>query len=340
MKKYILSFLLFTFLVNCDSGGSGSETETETVVPEENPVTESNTAPTFADQTFFVTENPEIGTPIGVIMATDPDGDPLQFLSPEVDGLSLNSVTGEFSVTANSSVADFETNVEFEFEVTVSDGQANRTATITLVIEDTEDGPLTNFEKFILDSFVVQVLFGDTGFPLYKRTEKAEIFLSGSVTPILQNLTESSINEYNAFFSDGFEIGVVSDSLAANVQLYSSSVEDLADKWSDFYELALDNPGLGGIAGGDRIWIADYAHNSPTIKHEMGHMIGLAHSPFHQCSSGGDNSIMCGGVGLAGRDFTELDRKLISFYYHPDMPNELPGDQVEDRLTEIILANR
>lgn len=117
-------------------------------------------------------------------------------------------------------------------------------------------------------------------------------------------------------------------------------MEDLADKWPDFYELALDNPGLGGIAGGDQIWIADYAHNAPTLKHEMGHMIGLAHSPQSQCAFGSDNSIMCGGVGLAGRDFTEVDRKLISYYYHPDMPNELDGNLVEERLTEIILANR
>ncbi|WP_299531908.1 hypothetical protein [Ulvibacterium sp.] len=339
MKRFLLC-IVGLILINCNSGDSSPTSDSINESPVENPVAEPNTAPSFADQTFLVLENTESGSVIGTLVASDPDGDDLQFLNPDIVGLEIDSATGELSFSPFSPIADYETYVEFEFDVTVNDGQTNRTARITLVIEDIDDGPLTNLEKAIVDSFLFQILFDDIEFPLFKRTEKAEIYLSGSVTPILENITQASVNEYNALFSDGFEIGIVADSLAANVQLYSSSVDDLADKWSDFHELALENPGLGGIAGGDRIWIADYAHNSPTLKHEMGHMIGLAHSPQSQCAFSGDNSIMCGGVGLAGRDFTELDRKLISYYYHPDMPNELPGNLVEERLTEIILSNR
>ena len=335
MHRISIVILLSLILMGCSGEG-----ETPSVKKNEETGEETNTKPIISDQDFDVDENSIGGTSIGTIVVSDADGDTVQFVTRSVNGFSINGTTGELKVSPQNDNLDFEGNGEITIDVTITDGKIQSTGTITLNIIDVEDGPLTNFEKEVVESFIFQVPFDETEFPLFKRTENVKLFLSGKVTNNLKDVTQLTINEYNELFLDGFEMGIIEDSLSANVQLYSSTVEELGAKWPEFHELALQNPGLGGIAGGTKIWIADYAHNIRTVKHEMGHIIGLGHSPSSQCNSNDDNSIMCGGVGKAGLDFSDVDRKLINYYYHPNMPDELPGNEVEARLTEIILSER
>ncbi|WP_276389352.1 Ig-like domain-containing protein [Eudoraea chungangensis] len=336
----ILLFSFFSiFLFNSCSSSENEVLDNAVIDEADDPIQETNNSPVVMDQSFSVLENNDFQTIIGKIAASDPDGDPLEFLT--ADEVEINKDTGEFSLAENGPyLLDYETNDSFLFDIIVSDGKTSVTARITVQIEDVDDGPLRDTEKRIVRSFMFQVQYDQTDYPLYKRTEKAQMYLSGFVTNQLRSVVSLSIQEYNSMFSDGFEISVIDDSLTANVTLHSGTIEELEFLWPDYYELALRFPGLGGIAGGDRVWIADYAHNSRTIKHELGHMIGLGHSPVEECGFGAENSIMCGGVGGAGNRFNEIDVGVIQYYYHPDMPLGLPGTEVVNRLSEIIISER
>lgn len=333
-----LSFLVLGPFTAC----SGDGQETPPVVKEE-PKAEENSPPIINGQSFEVEENAISGTLIGTVAASDVENNPLTFSMSPIEGLVLDAKEGTLSIVKGADFLDYETNTEFEFEVRVSDGKATSKTKIVLIITDVEDGPLTNFEKRVIAGFKFEILGNSTDFPLFKWSTTAKIYYSGAVTPGLKAVTSGSIKAYNELFTDGFKIEIVSDSLSANVQLHSSSIADLKKLWPDFGVIAEENPGLGGIAElvGGRIWIADYAQNIRTMKHEMGHMIGLAHSPGDQCGGRPEqNSIMCGGVGAAGEDLTEIDRKIIQYYYHPEIINNQEGAAVLDKLAELILADR
>ncbi len=341
MKKYlifILPCIIFVLFIGCSDDSS----EPVEVIKEEQKA-EENAPPTIIGQSFEVEENTISGTLIGTIEAQDAENNPLVFSMSPIEGLVLDSKKGTLTTAKGADFLDYETNSEFKFEVSVSDGKATAKSTITLILINVEDGPLTNFEKGIVDGFKTQILANSTEFPLFKRTATAKIYYSGEVTPALKSVTSGSITAFNELFTDGFKIEITNDSLSANVQLYSSSISNLKVKWPDFGGVADENPGLGGIAsiGGGRIWIADYAQNIYTMKHEMGHMIGLLHAPAQQCDGEPEqNSIMCGGVGAAGVDFTDIDRRIIQYYYHPDLSNNQDAQEVLDKLAELILSDR
>jgi len=336
--RILIINLLVIMLISCEK----DKEETNETIPEVSKP-EENTPPKINSQSFEVEEDASQGTYIGEILAQDDESDPLTFSIPNIEGLILDSNSGELTTAKNADFLDYETNEEFEFEVTVSDGKSSSKTQITLLIIDTDDGPLTNFEKNIVAGFKFQIFSNLTDFPLNKRTNTAKIYYSGLVTSSLRSTASNSIKDFNEMFTDGFKIEVVADSLSANVQLFSSTIEDLNNKWPDFGEVAKENPGLGGIAeiGGGRIWIADYAQNNATMKHEMGHMIGLLHARADHCDGEPElNSIMCGGVNAAGEDFTELDRRIIQYYYHPEIINSSGSNETLEKLSELILADR
>lgn len=336
--RIILPCFVFGLFNSCSS-----ESSAPVEVVREEPKAEENLPPSISGQSFEIEENSVSGTMVGTIAAQDPENNPLTFSMSKIEGLVLDTNAGTLTIAKGADFLDYETNEEFEFEVSVSDGKSSVKTKIVLIITDVDDGPLTNFEKRIIDGFKFEILGNSTDFPLYKWSSTAKIYYSGDVTPGLKAVTSNSIKAYNELFTDGFKIEIVNDSLDANVQLHSSSIADLKELWPDFGAIADDNPGLGGIAEivGGRIWIADYAQNIRTMKHEMGHMVGLSHSPAGQCGGTAEqNSIMCGGVGAAGEDLTEIDRRIIQYYYHPEIVIDQDAEDVLQKLAELILLDR
>lgn len=110
-------------------------------------INNENDPPTIGPQTFKIKEkqsNGKIwpdGTSVGKITtASDPDGDLLTFsiLTPTDAPFKFSS---DELVIKDGSALDHETTPSYSLKVQVSDGQFTATATITVIVEDVNEGP-------------------------------------------------------------------------------------------------------------------------------------------------------------------------------------------------------
>ncbi|MFY0605218.1 MAG: cadherin domain-containing protein [Cyclobacteriaceae bacterium] len=105
-------------------------------------VTDINEAPMISDQNFSIAENSMTGTTIGVLSATDPEGDALTFSilsGNELGGFSLSN-DGTFAL-ADSSVIDFETNPVFNIIAEVKDNSLATTFNLEVSLTDVNEAP-------------------------------------------------------------------------------------------------------------------------------------------------------------------------------------------------------
>ena len=104
-----------------------------------------NQAPVISPQSFTVAENASDGTVVGTVVAADPDGG--QPLSYSITGgntggaFSIESSTGVLRV-ADPVALNYEATLTFLLTVQVSDGALARSATITVNLNDVNEGPL------------------------------------------------------------------------------------------------------------------------------------------------------------------------------------------------------
>ncbi len=109
-----------------------------------------NNPPIFEDQVFSLGENSPIGTPLGTVIASDPDGDALTYSivsGNELGAFEINTSTGATSV-ADSSLLDFENNPIFSLGVEVSDGEFASTGNVTITVTDINESPLVSSSTF------------------------------------------------------------------------------------------------------------------------------------------------------------------------------------------------
>jgi hypothetical protein len=95
-----------------------------------------NRLPLIEDATFTIDENSPTGTVVGVITASDPDGDPVTISILTGNELSAFSVSGKSIQVTNADALDFETNPVFNLTINVTDGIANVQATMTIKLKD------------------------------------------------------------------------------------------------------------------------------------------------------------------------------------------------------------
>ncbi|MBO6661869.1 MAG: cadherin domain-containing protein [Roseivirga sp.] len=109
---------------------------------------DENESPVIADQTFTVAENIPLGSSIGDIVATDPDGDNLTYFFSS--GQQSNSALSTFKLENNTlktistnsqGELNYEQKNQYIFDVTAGDGQLSTRATITVNITDENDAP-------------------------------------------------------------------------------------------------------------------------------------------------------------------------------------------------------
>jgi hypothetical protein len=127
----------------------GVLTDTATVTVSLNNVVE-NTAPVVNNQSFSINENSANGSAVGTVVATDGEGDALNFsiTAGNTGGaFAINPGTGAITV-ASSPALDFETTPSFALTVLVSDGVLTDTATITVNLNnlaETIPNPVINW---------------------------------------------------------------------------------------------------------------------------------------------------------------------------------------------------
>ncbi len=106
-------------------------------------LTNVNEKPVISNQAFNgLSEDASNGTVVGTVVATDPDGDPLEYIRTSGStAFGINSTTAQVTVV-NSSLLNFETTPSPTFGVTVNDGKGqSATATITVNLVDVNDPP-------------------------------------------------------------------------------------------------------------------------------------------------------------------------------------------------------
>jgi LPXTG-motif cell wall-anchored protein len=100
-----------------------------------------NQLPVAENSTFSVNENAPNDTKVGKVIASDADGDSLNYsiVSGNTDNIfKINATTGEIKV-ANGSLLDYESIQLYTLAIQVSDGRETHTATVTININDQND---------------------------------------------------------------------------------------------------------------------------------------------------------------------------------------------------------
>jgi hypothetical protein len=174
------------------------------------------------------------------------------------------------------------------------------------------------------------------------------IFVGGEdADPELLAVLAETIAVINCLSTDGFEIDIVTDSMAANTYLYFGSRERYIDLFPNDEANLLGNIGLFYVWWqSDRIFQAQifidietttFTQQRSLILEEVTQSLGLGkdsslykESIFYETSSDG---------GFA-QDFADIDLELIRLLYHPRMRVGLDRNEVVALLNIILLEEQ
>ncbi|UJH66666.1 cadherin domain-containing protein [Allomuricauda sp. SCSIO 65647] len=341
MKKKLLFLSVLMVIASCSKDESNGNAD--------NIPIDANERPLVLAQSFEIDENSRNGTSLGFVDAEDPDGDDITYSlerSGNVSsmGININRTSGELRVI-DSEILDYETAQSISLQVLVGDGVAQSSATITIVVLDVEDGPLTNYQKGFLDEYhyltfkLAPDAFGGT--LSEKWSENIKLFLDGDFPQGFDQTVQQYLNEFNTFFDDGFQIELVATIEESNVHLIFGPASLVSPVWPDMYSLISGN-NFGGYALYDtngeyhifsgRIWMG--SESEALFKHELGHIIGLGHTSQRFCGIIPERSVMCSG---AAAQFNPFDREIIKTLYRPEIEVGKNITELRPIITDLIL---
>ncbi|MDC1517288.1 cadherin domain-containing protein [Cyclobacteriaceae bacterium] len=134
---------VFSLLVQASDGAlSDSATVTINLTDVDEDVIITNKAPTIIASIFSLAENSPIGTIVGTMEASDPDGDTLSYTilsGNTVQAFGLESATGILSVVDSTTALDYETTPVFSLLVQASDGALSDSAIVTINLTDVDE---------------------------------------------------------------------------------------------------------------------------------------------------------------------------------------------------------
>ncbi|MDF1840828.1 MAG: cadherin domain-containing protein [Rubripirellula sp.] len=189
-------------------GGTVAQKATITITG----VTDPNLRPSIElDQSFTIPENTTAPTPVGTVVASDPDeGDTLTFSivsGNNGDAFEIDSLTGELRVKTNSAI-DFEVNPKFDLGIQVADnGGLTDTQTVTVNLTDINEAPVINDQSFSVNETAPQ----GTVFGMIAATDPEGAGLTFTVT--------AGDNGEIISVSDTGELSVATDQLVPETQV-------------------------------------------------------------------------------------------------------------------------
>ena len=132
--------------------------------------------------------------------------------------------------------------------------------------------------------------------------------------------------------------GLVETKEESNLHLYVGPKEDLEALWPDIYTETKDitfsgyvsNDELGDSFTKRRVWAS--FPTAELFKHVFGHVLGLGHSTT--CDEPMP-SVMCTEIA-PGSDLLPIDKDVLRYLYHNDMPSGLNEIEVEQKLAELL----
>jgi DNA primase len=141
----------FTLTVKVQDNGTGNLSSQAAIAVS---LIDINEEPVITNQSFLIAENSANGTPVGNILASDPDAGQTKtfaIVSGNVNGaFAIDASTGLLSV-ANSAVLNFEETPSFNLVVKVQDngiGNLSSQAGITVSLSDINEVPVINNQNF------------------------------------------------------------------------------------------------------------------------------------------------------------------------------------------------
>ncbi|MGR3810403.1 DUF2927 domain-containing protein [Jiulongibacter sp. NS-SX5] len=214
------------------------------------------------------------------------------------------------------------------------------------VKEEPSPNQLTTFQEETIAYFSDIALgfeYGNSSKITRKWAEPMRVYTSGYAEGHLYQELQKIISEINILTTDGFQVELVTDSLASNYHIYFGTARSYASIYPSQSNLVDANYGLFTVYWNandnlrrGHMYVdterADSRAQRHLLREELTQSLGLARDSKQYPES----------IFQADWTYTQtyaaIDQELIRLLYHPEVQSGLNQMQVEEKLTEILLT--